>query len=311
MRAAVIDIGSNSIKVLVAERAPDGSPREILSRTLDVRISEGIGSASLRLAAGPMERGAAAAAELASDARRLGAGSIAAVATSAVRDASNGAAFRQMVQSACGVEVRLLSGAEEADLIGRGLATDPALRHLSDFYVFDLGGGSLECLSYRARRAERAASLPLGCVRLTEQLVDDPGRPLGAGVPAAVASRVEAAVAASGFPLPAPAGSVAVGTGGTLTTVRAIEAAARAVPLDKVDIRIAVASIRSLYGRLASADLPSRRSVPGLPAPRADVFPVALATLVALADLGGFDAYQHSLRNLRWGIVAELLGPAP
>lgn len=311
MRAAVIDIGSNSIKVLVAERAPDGSLLEILSRTLDVRISGGIGSGALRLAAGPMDRGAAAAAELALDARRLGAGSIAAVATSAVRDASNGAQFMERVRSACGVEVRVLSGGQEAELIGRGLATDPALRRLSDFNVFDLGGGSLECLSFRGRRVGRAVSLPLGCVRLTEQLVADPGRPIAAGVAEAVATRVREAVAASGFPLPGPAGTSAVGTGGTLTTVRAIEAAARGVSLAEVDGRIGVPALRALYARLAAGDLASRRAVPGLPAPRADIFPVALATLVALAELGGFDAYQHSLRNLRWGVAAEMLGLEP
>jgi exopolyphosphatase/guanosine-5'-triphosphate,3'-diphosphate pyrophosphatase len=310
MRAAVIDIGSNSIKILVAERAPDGTALEILSRTLDVRISGGIGSGSLRLAAESMQRGAAAAAELAADARRLGAGSIAAVATSAVRDASNGAQFREMVRAASGVEVRLLSGEQEADLIGRGLTTDPALRRLSDFYVFDLGGGSLECLCFRGRRVERAVSLPLGCVRLTEQLVADAGRPLGPGVAPSVAARVREAAAASGFPLPAPAGTSAVGTGGSLTTVRAMEAAARGVSLDQVDCRIAVSALRALYARVAAMDLASRRAVPGLPAARADVFPVALATLVALAGLGGFDAYQHSLRNLRWGVAAQMLGTA-
>jgi exopolyphosphatase/guanosine-5'-triphosphate,3'-diphosphate pyrophosphatase len=308
MRAAVIDIGSNSIKILVAERAPDGSALEVLSRTLDVRISDGIGSGAPLLAAGPMQRGAAAVAELASEARGLGAGAIAAVATSAVRDASNGTQFSEMVKAASGVQVRLLSGEQEANLIGRGLATDPALLHLSDFCVFDLGGGSLECLSFRARRVERAVSLPLGCVRLTEQLVADAGRPLGPGVAASVATRVREAVAASGFPLPAPAGTAAVGTGGTLTTARAIDAAARGVALSEVDSRITVQSLRALYARLAAVDLGARRSVPGLPGARADIFPVALATLVALADLGGFDAYQHSLRNLRWGVAAQMLG---
>jgi exopolyphosphatase/guanosine-5'-triphosphate,3'-diphosphate pyrophosphatase len=308
MRAAVIDIGSNSIKLLVAQRAPDGLLQEIVSRTLEVRISDGIGSGKPTLGAGPMQRGVAAVAELAADARRLGAETLAAVATSAVRDASNGADFREKVRSAASLEVRLLSGEEEANLIGRGLTTDPALRRFADFDVFDLGGGSLECLCFRARSIERAISLPLGCVRLTEQLAGDCARPLGPGVAAAVAARVGAALADSGFPLPVPRGLGVVGTGGTLTTVRAIEAEARSVTLAEVDPRIAVSALRALFDRVASMDLAARRSVAGLAAARADVFPVALATLVALAEHGGFESYHHSLRNLRWGVAAQILG---
>lgn len=311
MRVAVIDIGSNSIKLLVAEAGPGGAPVEVLSRTLEVRISAGIGGESPRLAEQSMERGAAAVLELADQARGLGAAPIEAVATSAVRDASNGALFCGRVVRSAGLAVRVLSGQEEASLIGRGLTTDPGLGGLGDFCVFDLGGGSLECLAFRRRALERTVSLPLGCVRLTEGLVGDPGKPLSPADAARVSSHVARCLASSGFPLPLAAGFAAVGTGGTLTTARAIEAARRGVPFAQSPSLVTVAALRALLGEVGSMDLAGRRAVPGLSPARADVYPVALATLVALADAGRFGAYLHSLRNLRWGIAAQLLAAPP
>lgn len=310
MRVAVVDIGSNSIKLLVAE----GSGvvlTEVLSRTLEVRISAGIGSSEPRLLAQGMERGAAAVAELAAQARAFGADPLVAVATSAVRDASNGQQFRDRVKAAAGVEIRILSGDEEAGLIGRGLTTDPALGDLRNFQNFDLGGGSLECLSFEGRRLRQALSLPLGCVRLTEKLVEDPTRPLGAAGVQRIAEHVRGVLLASGFLFPVPQGCAVVGTGGTLTTLRMMDAAARGVTLEGVDPRIEVATLRRVLSRVSSADLDSRKAIPGLSGSRADVFPTALATLLALAEVGGIQAFQHSLRNLRWGVAFELLSRAP
>ena len=225
MRAAIVDVGSNSIKLLVADRGQTGVIEEVLSRTLEVRIGSGIGSESPSLGEEAIARGVAAVTELVTEARLLGADRLSGVATSAVRDASNGAQFIERVKCAAGLDLRVLSGLEEADGIGRGLTTDPALAGLSDFHVYDLGGGSLECLSFRSRRVERAVSLPLGCVRLTEMLVADPTDPLPDADAERIRAHVKEVVTASGFPLPVPPGSGVVGTGGTLTTVRSIQAA--------------------------------------------------------------------------------------
>ncbi len=307
MRVAVVDIGSNSIKLLVADGGGNDAIREVLSRTLEVRISGGIGSGTPRLGSEGIERGAKAVAELASQARESGAERIAAVATSAVRDASNGPEFCDRVKGAAGVELSILSGLEEAALIGRGLTTDPELGGLQDFQDFDLGGGSLECLSFRGRAVERAVSLPLGCVRLTERFVPDPSQPLSDAELKAISEHVRGALLTSGFPLPVPPGFGVVGTGGTLTTVRAMEAASRGVPLDQVDPRIEAAALRRALADVGSLDLAGRKAIPGLSGARADVFPTALATLVALADLGEIRAFRHSLRNLRWGMASQML----
>src|SRR6185369_13404451 len=125
-----------------------------------------------------MTRGIEAIRALLGDATEFSREKIVLVATSAVRDAQNGAEFRERVQAATGHEIRILTGEEEANLIGRGLTCDPALRELKDFYVFDLGGGSLECLAFRERKIVQANSLQLGCVRLTEKFIKDVSAPL-------------------------------------------------------------------------------------------------------------------------------------
>jgi exopolyphosphatase/guanosine-5'-triphosphate,3'-diphosphate pyrophosphatase len=307
MRAAVVDVGSNSIKLLVADARPDGRLVEVRSLTLDARISAGISSKAPRLSPEGIQRGVAAIANLAAEARGLHAERISAVATSAVRDASNGAEFQEMVRVATGLDLRILSGVEEAGLIGRGLLTDPALQALSDFRVFDLGGGSLECLSFRDRAMEKAISLPLGCVRLTEMFVAEPSAPFTEASAGRIGDQVKAALLESGFPLPIPATAAVVGTGGTLTTVRAMEAARRRASLEETEPRISVGLLRETLAAVGPKDLAQRKGIRGLPPARADVFPAALATLLALAELGRFGAFQHSLRNLRWGVASEIL----
>ncbi len=304
---AIIDIGSNSIKLLVAANGARGQPETVSSRTLDTRISAGISQARPRLAEESMAQGLAAVRELLAEAARCGARSTVIVATSAVRDAANGAEFRERVRQATGRTLRILTGAEEANLIGRGLTSDPALASLRDFYVFDLGGGSLECLVFRDRRAVQEQSLPLGCVRLTEQCVKDPRQPFGPAEAAAVVAAVEASFATAGFSFSLPAGAVVVGTGGTLTVARTVLAARAGQTLEQSDPLLTTARLRDLRNGTGALALDARKQVPGLPPARADVFPTALATLLAVAELGRFSAYRHSIYNLRWGLAAEEL----
>ena len=307
MQVAVIDVGSNSIKLLVASRAPDGGIAEEASRVLEVRIGGGLGSERPRLAPEAIERAVGAVARLAGEARRLGAGRIVAAATSAVREAENARQFLEGVRAATGLEVRVLTGPEEAALIGRGLATDPALGQLRDFHVYDLGGGSLECLAFRDRRVARAVSLPLGCVRLTERFVARPAEAFAESNAAAIRAHVRGVLLGSGFELPVPPGFTVVGTGGTLTTVRAVEAAGRGVSFGQSSPVVGVDLLRRLLSELGRLGLAERRGVPGLPPGRADVFPAALVTLLELAELGAIRAFHHSLRNLRWGLADEVL----
>lgn len=303
----VIDIGSNSIKVLVASRTPDGGVIALKTHTIDARISAGISQVHPRLTEESMVRGIDAIGALLVEAAPFNPERTMLVATSAVRDAQNGSEFRARVFAATGLEVRILSGDEEANLIGRGLTCDPALAGLRDFYVFDLGGGSLECLAFRDRQIQQAASLQLGCVRLTEKFVGDTSVRFSASSQSAVAAHTRAVLAGSRFTFSLPTASEVIGTGGTLTTARAILAARKGQTVEQADTRITLVQLRELLTTLGNLPLSRRREIAGLPPARADVFPTALATLIAVAEAGGFDGYGNSLFNLRYGLAAELL----
>lgn len=311
MPVAVIDIGSNSIKTLVATRNPCGQPVSLFYKTIDARIGAGIDKAKPVLADESMARGLDAIRELLADAAPFVPGRTILVATSAVRDATNGDDFRRRVLAATGHDIRILTGDEEAGYIGRGLACDPALYGLADFYVFDLGGGSLECLAFRDRSIVRKKSLQLGCVRLSERFGPDTAQPFSAPVRNAINEHVKATLAASDFSFdlpPLPSASTAIVTGGTAVTARAIIGAAAGKTLDETAPRLALADLRALYERVTRIDLAARRKIPAMPPGRADVFPTALATFIALAEFAKIDAFETSLYNLRWGIADEALG---
>ena len=304
---AVIDIGSNSIKVLVAVRGAEGNitPLKVLAE--DARISAGISKSTPILSEAGMERGVEAIRALLSASAEFNPAEIILVATSAVRDAANGAEFCARVRTATGHDIRILTGDEEANYIGRGLTADPALRELHDFHVFDLGGGSLECLAFRGRNIEQAVSLRLGCVRLTEKFVPDSSAPFSAAAAQQVAAHTRELLGSSAFKFALPSDAIAVGTGGTITTVRAIFGARVAIPFDATDPVVTVPDLRKLLDVVGEMPLDRRKQVSGLPRARADVFPVALATLIAVAEAGGFNAYHHSVYNLRYGIASEQL----
>ncbi len=305
---AIVDIGSNSIKVLVAARNAAGAVVPLKLRTVDARISAGISQAEPRLGEAGMARGVEAIKSLLAEAATFNPVRTVLVATSAVRDAVNGAEFRDRVRARCGHEIRILSGDEEANLIGRGLTCDPALLGLENFYVFDLGGGSLECLAFRGRRIEQAVSLRLGCVRLTEKFLADPAQPFPDSAADAVGAHVRATLRECGFAFSLPPGAAAIGTGGTITTVRTIFGARDGRPFEQTDATVRTAELRDLLAWLGAMPLDQRRTVPGLPPARADVFPTALATFLALAEAGGFSEFRNSVYNLRYGLADETLG---
>jgi exopolyphosphatase / guanosine-5'-triphosphate,3'-diphosphate pyrophosphatase len=308
---AVIDIGSNSIKLLVAARSRAGELVTLKTAVEETRISRDMSGAGPELSETSMDQAALAVARLLAGARRFFPVRVVIAATSAVRDAANGPVFGAKVHAATGLALRILSGREEAEAVGRGVAEDPSLEHLSDFYLFDLGGGSLECLSFRRRRVDQIRSLPLGCVRLTERFISDRDRPVTAQEAHRLAAHVRASVGESGFAFTLPEPAIAVATGGTATTVRALLAAQEQVSPARRGPSLALADWERLYTKIAALPLDERRKVPGLPASRADIFPAALATMIEVARLGRLPAYLHSFYNVRYGLAAEELAKLP
>ncbi len=304
---AVVDVGSNSIKLLVAHRDPEtGLPAAGFTATAEVRISAGIGRAAPRLGEEGMRAGIAAIAGLLEQAAPHRPRAVAIVATSAVRDAANREAFAAAVEKACGHPLTILGGGEEAALVGAGLLCDPAVRGMDTFFQADLGGGSLELVGFARGAVTTACSLPLGAVRLTEELVPDPRAPIDGTVLEAVRTRVGEALAASGFSF-GPKHAPLLGTGGSVVVARRVLAGQQTIAPDDSDRFVTRAALAALCDRLRALTADERAALPGLPANRADVLPTALTTLETLLDTAGRDGLVHSFYNLRYGVARKLL----
>jgi exopolyphosphatase / guanosine-5'-triphosphate,3'-diphosphate pyrophosphatase len=215
-RIAAIDIGSNSVRQIVADVSPNGGIRVIDEMKAMPRLGQGVDQTG-RLSESAMESAVSAIARMAILARQFGAERIEVVATSAVRDAANGPEFTDRIALSTGLPVRILSGEAEARLSFRS-----ALAHFElgagRTVVMDIGGGSLELVLAKEGVVERLASLPYGAIRLTEQFLQPDIRPR--------AVRALRAEVRTGLRSAAPVkdwrGATVIGSGGTFTNLAGI-----------------------------------------------------------------------------------------
>jgi exopolyphosphatase/guanosine-5'-triphosphate,3'-diphosphate pyrophosphatase len=305
MRVATIDIGTNTVLLLVADRLVDGTLVAVEERATITRLGEGVDVAR-RFSPQALARTEACLDDYARIARALGAERIAVVGTSAMRDAGGGEELRAHVAAAFGVPVRVISGPEEARLTFRGALGGLPIADRADVGVFDIGGGSTEVVLGKLDRheplVEYAASFDVGSVRLTERHVstDPPDR----AERHAVSRAAREAFAA--VPM-LTSGQVPVGIAGTMTTLAAVSlrlsqydgARVHGYVMSRDDIARAVED-------LASLPLEERRGVAGMEPKRADV--IVAGGLIALALLEHWDAraVRISDRGVRWGLAEEL-----
>jgi exopolyphosphatase/guanosine-5'-triphosphate,3'-diphosphate pyrophosphatase len=299
---AVVDVGSNSIKVAVV----DGQDRRELGRlTESVRLQQPAGPAE-PLPAEVMEEAAAAIGRLLDFARSKGATRFTVLGTSAVRECANRLAFAEKVRAVTGVPLTIVSGEVEARLAAAGVRTDPAYQAYANLLAFDLGGGSLEVAALRGAHYVMARSFPLGSVRMTNGYLRG-----GAGVvdeldQASIRTHLEG-VLKPVIPAHAAENYLVIGAGGAFAAVALHLEAVGEAP---VGGRLPVLRIRALRDQMCALDVEARRKVPGIPADRADIMPAALITLCVIADLTGAEAFHLSHRGVRHGMVELMLGPS-
>jgi exopolyphosphatase/guanosine-5'-triphosphate,3'-diphosphate pyrophosphatase len=305
-RIAVIDIGSNSIKALVAES--DGTIFGILplyENTLEIRISNGISGNPPVINDSSIQNAIDAIETLYKECQSIGGNTqTTIVATSAVRSASNGLEFMDKVSERIGINPIILSGHMEAEGIASGVRTDPAISaNLNNFTVFDLGGGSLELMRFENNQVENLLSLPLGSVQLTEQFIRNPSSPVLRERANAIKSHIKACILETNFPICAPL----IGCSGALTTWRALRARETGMDLKESSSTFTEFDIEQFTSEVAYKTLKHRINVVQIPLERADIFPVALFTFKALLELAEATEIRHSLHNLRYGIAWKLI----
>ena len=300
-RIAAIDIGSNSIRQILADVWPDGRIQIVDELKAAPRLGSGL-AAHARLDDGAIARALDALRRMTMLARQQRANRIEVVATSAVREASNGDAFVAEVRRATGLRVRVLSGEQEARLAFRS-----ALAHFElgagRVVVMDIGGGSLELALSSDGVVEHLASLPLGALRLTERFLV--GRDQRKGL--AKLRRFVREEIRPHLPIREWRGARIIGSGGTFTNLAGIHLA-----------RQGMTSARSVHGTaiphvdmervlelLAGLTPAERRGVPGLNAGRADIILAGIATGMEVMSRLEARTLQVSAYGIREGLLLE------
>jgi len=301
-RFAVIDVGTNSVKLHVGERRADGSWSTVSDRAEVTRLGEGLDESG-SLQPESMERTATAIAGMADEAKRDGVEAIAAVGTAGLRIAKNSADFVAAVQERCGVQIEVISGEEEARLAylaatsGLDLGQGPLV-------VFDSGGGSSQFTFGHGKDVDEQFSVNVGAARFTERY----------GLAGAVSEETLAAAFEAiagdlarldGRPVP----DALVGMGGAATNLAAVKHGLETYDADVVQGTVLdlgeIDRQIELY-RTSSAD--ERRRIVGLQPGRAEVILAGACIVRTVIAKVGVDSATVSDRALRHGLLLERFG---
>lgn len=225
-------------------------------------------------------------------------------ATSAIREASNRNAVAATLQEQCGAPLTVLSGEEEAMLIGWAARSMPAFAAIPELLIGDLGGGSLELIHLKNGRIHQACSMHLGAVRLTTEYFGGGHSPVCANSRQALQAHIDALLDASGFDFAAARGALLVGSGGALSALHHMDCfEAQEDHLGTIPL-MPVTAMQALYAASCDLDLQTRIKEIGFPKNRADIMPAALLVLLTLAARSDASAYAYCAHNLRFGIAA-------
>ena len=310
VRRAVIDVGTNSIKLLVAD-VVGHDVRPVWEQSRQTRLGQGFYE-SHQLQPGPIASTAQAVADFARKARELQTVSIRVIATSASRDAVNAGELTSAIEQASGLKVQIISGEQEADWVFQGVTTDLRLAR-EPLLLLDVGGGSAEFILGCGEQKHFRHSFHLGTVRLLEKMPhDDPPK---AEQLKACRKYLKQFLRTEVQPKLGPAmekerttgGQIqCVGTGGTTTVLGCMEA--KLEKFDRARLEATRLSLERLHWHtehLWSLKLEQRKQIVGLPENRADVILTGSAIYEAVMEEFQFQELRISTRGLRFAAVMQ------
>jgi exopolyphosphatase/guanosine-5'-triphosphate,3'-diphosphate pyrophosphatase len=307
IRRAVIDVGTNSIKLLVA----DVNGLQVIpvhEESRQTRLGHGFYETH-RLQPESIARTAEAVWEFDQIARENNAASVRVVATSAARDAINPGDLTSSIEWACGLKTEIISGALEADWVFRGVTTDPELAQ-HPLLLVDVGGGSTELVLGQGTRKFFAHSFPLGTVRLLEKFShsDPPTHSEFVTCRRWVKEFLKREIR----PLLDPAWArqagdlQLVGTGGTTSILARMEQKLDRFDRERIDRTVlSFARVQAHRKNVWRLPLAKRKQIPGLPKLRADVILSGVLIFEALMEEFGFKRLRVSTRGLRFAAVMQ------
>ncbi len=306
-RIAAIDIGSNSIRAIVADVTSTGQIRTIDEMKAAPRLSTGVdetGHLSVECALAAIE----ALQRMMTLATQLGAERIECVATSAVRDATDGAAFVRQVKKSTGLTVRVISGEEEARLSFRSAQAAFDLGH-GRMVTCDIGGGSVELALSADGLVERLLSMPFGAIRATENYLQK-------GTKRTAAMKLRKAVREEireRFAVKEWRNAGMIGSGGTFTNVASMLLAQQGVATARtVHGKIVKrGEFEHLLDQLIEMSPAERLVVPGLNPARADIIVAGMAVAAEIMAFLDIRAFHTSAYGIREGLLLEAADVLP
>jgi len=293
--SAVIDIGTNTLLLLVV----DAALHPLLDECRFGRLGQGL-DASGRLADEAIARSLEICREYRALIETHGAGPPTVIATQALREAENSAAFIGPAQDILGAPIEVIAGTREADLAFSAVAhTFPELAG-TPYVVVDVGGGSTEIIVTDGTRVHSATSLPIGAVRLTERyLRSDPPKP---DEVRAMVAEIDRQLAT----LELPRGVTVVGTAGTATTLAAIaKGLGRHDSAAVTGVRLSPMAVDAQLARMLTQTVAQRRTTRGIEPQRADVIAGGVAIYARVLHRIDAPVLVTCDRGIRWGLAYE------
>lgn len=302
MRLGVIDIGTNTLLLLVAELCADGKVRAAADMCRFGRLGQGL-DASKRLHPDAIARCLVICREYRAQLDHHRVDKVRVIATQALREAENASELVGPASSVLGAHIEVIEGTREAELAYLAQARSlPALAG-QPFVTADVGGGSTEVVVSDGKRVVSAVSLPIGAVRLAERHLAG-GDPPDARARAALTADIDAHLA----PLTLPRAVPLVAVAGTATNLAAIDLGLTQYDPDRIHgHELAPAALAKLAERLLTTPVAARREIPGMEAQRVDVIHAGAAIFARLAERLAAPRVIVSDRGIRWGLAYETL----
>ena len=295
-KIGIIDLGSNTTRLIVMAYESGVCFRRTDEVSEVVRLAEGVG-ATHRLQAKPIRRAVNALRMFERHCQGTGVEQIIAVGTSAIREATNQAAFWKALHAATSLDLRIISAQEEAYYGYIGAANALGLRH---GFTFDTGGGSTQVVAVADRRPVATYSVQAGVVRFTERFVRTD--PISKTDLRALRDAARSAFTSLDWLRADPAHTL-VGMGGTVRTLARIDQKSRAYPLDRAHgYSLSREALAAIIEQLIRTDHREREQIPGLKDDRSDVTLAGAVIIEQLMDKGGFQQLTVSGQGVREGL---------
>ena len=303
-RVAIIDLGSNTSKLILMEYEAGTYYRQIDELRQVVRLAEGMGTSKV-MRADAFERGLEALQTFRAYCEAAGVGEVYATATSAVREAENGEAFMTLIKEQVGLVPELISGEQEAHYEVTAVVNSMPFE---DAMMFDIGGGSAELGRIRARAFDWGESWPLGALVTTERFFEhDP--PKKKEVKALRAYVAECLEGLDGFAEDLPF----IGMGGTLRNLAKIDQKQAGYPLDLLNgYFLSKDALEDVVETLLDKTVAEKAELAGLKTDRADIITAGGVVALAALEASGAAGYTIATQGLREGVFyGYLLGKTP